>query len=59
MISPDGKYLFFTGAGRDARRIPEKPLTYENFKTYHTSLKNGLSDIYWLDARIIDTLKLN
>jgi Tol biopolymer transport system component len=57
MISPDGKYLFFTGAGRDGRRIPDKPLTYEDFKKYHNSSKNGLSDIYWVDAKIIDMIK--
>ena len=57
MISPDGKYLFFTSAGRGPRRIPEKPLTYENFKTYHNSAKNGLSDIYCVDAKIIEELK--
>jgi len=57
MISPDGKYLFFTSAGRDPRRIPDKPLTYEDFKKYHNSSKNGLSDIYWVDAKIIEELK--
>jgi Tol biopolymer transport system component len=57
MISPDGKYLFFTGAGREGRRIPDNPLTYEDFKNYHNSSKNGLSDIYWVDAEIIDMIK--
>ena len=59
MLSPDGKYLFFTGSGRDPRRIPDKPLTYEDFKKYHNSAKNGLSDIYWVDATIIEELKQN
>jgi len=57
MISLDGKYLFFTGAGRDPRRLPGKPLTYEDFKTYHNRSANGLSDIYWVDAKIIEGLK--
>jgi Tol biopolymer transport system component len=56
-ISPDGKYLFFTSTGRDGRRIPDKPLTYEDFKKVHTSPKNGLSDIYWVDAKIVEDLK--
>ncbi len=56
MISPDGKYLFFTGAGRDGRRIPDKPFTYEDFMNGHNRAKNGLSDIYWVDARIIEEL---
>ncbi len=57
MISPDGKYFFFTGAARDARRIPDKPLSYEDFMKYHYSAKNGMSDIYWVDAKIIEELK--
>jgi Tol biopolymer transport system component len=57
MVSPDGKYLFFTGAGRDGRRIPDKPFTYENFMNGHNRAKNGLSDIFWVDARIIEDLK--
>ena len=57
MISPDGKYLFFTGAGREGRRIPDKPFTYEDFKKYNNSSNNGLSDIYWVDARIIEQLR--
>lgn len=57
MISPDGKYLFFTSARRSTRRIPDKPLTYDNFKKIHSRSLNGLSDIYWVDARIIQGLK--
>jgi len=59
MITPDGKYLFFTSAGRDVRRIADKPLTYGDFRRYHNSPKNGFSDIYWVDARIIEELKLD
>ena len=59
MISPDGKYFFFTSGGRDVRRIPEKPLTYGDFKKFHNSPKNGFCDIYWVDARIIEELKQN
>jgi len=57
MISPDGKYLFFTGAGRGGRRIPDKPFTYEDFKNSHNKAENGLSDIFWVDAKIIEDLK--
>jgi len=57
MISPDGKYLFFTSAGREGRRVPDKPFIYEDFKNSHNRAKNGLSDIYWMDARIIEDLK--
>lgn len=57
MISPGGKYLFFTSARRDSRRIPDKPFSYEDFKRYHNSPKNGMSEIYWVDAKIIEVSK--
>ena len=53
MISPDGKYFFFTGARRYERKIPEKPLTYEDFKKHLIIAENGMSDIFWVDAKII------
>jgi len=57
MISPDGKYLFFTSAVREGRRILDQPFTYEDFKRCQKNAKNGLSDIYWVDAEVIETLK--
>ena len=57
MITPDGKYFFFTSAGRESRRIPDKSLPYEHFNKYHNSPANRFSDIYWVDARIIKILK--
>jgi Tol biopolymer transport system component len=57
MISPNGKYLFFTSAVREGRRILDQPFTYEDFKRCQKNAKNGLSDIYWVDAKVIETLK--
>ncbi len=57
MITPDGKYLFFTGARRKGIIIPEKPLTYKDFRKIHNTHKNGFSNIYWVDAKIIEKLK--
>ena len=57
MITPDGKYLFFTSAGREDRRIPDRPLTYIDFEIYHNSPKNRYSDIYWMDVSLIEKLK--
>ena len=51
MLSPDGKYLFFTSARHDSRSIPDRPLDYDDFITYHNSSENGFSDIYWVDAK--------
>jgi len=57
MISSDGKYFFFTSARMNLRGTPDKPLTYNEFMIYHNSSVNGFSDIYWVDAEIIEKLK--
>ncbi len=57
MISPDGKYFFFTSARLNPIRLPDKPLTYNEFMIYHNSSGNGYSDIYWADAQFIEDLK--
>jgi Tol biopolymer transport system component len=57
VISPEGKYFFFTGARRESRRVPDRPLTYKDFEIFHNSPKNRFSDIYWMDAGIIEMLK--
>ena len=57
MISPDGQYLFFTSARRSNRSIPDRLFDYEDFQRYHNNSNNGLSDIYWVDAKIIEALK--
>jgi len=58
MITPDGKYLFFTSARRDGSNFPDKPFSYNDFKKTHHCTKNGLSNIYWVDAKIIEDLRL-
>ena len=57
MLSPDGKYIFFTGARRDPMSHSDQPLTYEDFEKVHMGPKNGSSDIYWVDAKIIHQFK--
>ena len=56
-ISPDGKYLFFTSARRTEQKLPDKPLDYEDFMKYHNSYGNSMSDIYWVDAKILKEFK--
>jgi hypothetical protein len=56
-LSPDHKYLFFTSARRTTRPANETPITYEDFQKYHYSPQNSYSDIYWIDAGIIETLR--
>lgn len=57
-VSPDGKYLFFTSTRVERDRFPDKPLTFAEFKTAHNLPSNGVSDIYWVDAKIIEALRL-
>ena len=47
MISPDGKYFFFTSAR--GRRPPEKQMNYEELMGWLRGTRNGLGDIYQMD----------
>ena len=55
-ITPDGNYLFFTSARRTVPPESDSPLYYEDFRAYHNNPGNFFSDIYWVDAKIIDEL---
>ena len=57
MVSPDGKYFFLTSARRDLARIPDHPLTYEDFHRFHNGPANAFSDTYWVDASVIEDLR--
>jgi dipeptidyl aminopeptidase/acylaminoacyl peptidase len=56
-ISPDGKYLFFMSS----RVIPKaewpEKLTAAFLHDLHAKLGNGNSSIYWVDARVIESLR--
>ncbi len=56
-VSPDKKFVFFMST----RKLPEEKqpqsLNYEFFKNLSSIPENGNSDIYWIDAKIIETLK--
>jgi Tol biopolymer transport system component len=56
-ISPDGKYLFFMSS----RVLPEtawpEKLTAAFLHGLHAKLGNGNSSIYWVDARVIESLR--
>jgi len=57
-VTRDGKYLFFMST-----RLPvEKDLSneshsFDNLTVIHNSPENGNSDIYWIDAAIIEALR--
>lgn len=60
ILSPDGKYFFFTSNYRVEAKSGEK-LTFKKIKELYqetfTSPQLGRSDIYWVDARIIDEFR--
>ncbi len=56
MITPDGKYLFFTSSRLKTEK-QSKPQTYREFEHTMTTHQNGSTDIYWIDAKIIEKLR--
>jgi hypothetical protein len=56
-VSPDGRYFFFMSS----RPLPEDKipgqLTYRFLKETYLNPQNGKADIYWVDARFIDSLR--
>lgn len=57
-LSPDGKYLFFMSSRTlPKEKLPAK-LTYRFLKEIYNKPQNGNSDIYWIDAKIIEDLRL-
>ncbi|MBN1271966.1 MAG: PD40 domain-containing protein [Candidatus Aminicenantes bacterium] len=58
-ISPDGRFFFFASN----RKAPDeelfgRPLTLSRFKEIHAMPRNGKSDIYWMDAAVIQQLRI-
>jgi Tol biopolymer transport system component len=63
IVSPDGKYFFYTSnQSVDSNDKPEK-LTYKKIKDDFIQSYNypqrGKTDIYWVDSKIIDSYKKN
>jgi len=57
MISPDCNYLFFTASRRQLPRVTDGPAAYDDFMAVHNGPGYLFSDIYWVDAGIIDRLR--
>jgi len=56
ILSPCGKYLFYTSRRyKDRKNAPF--VTYNDLVISWTDPQNGLGDIYWIDARIIEELQ--
>jgi hypothetical protein len=60
-VTVDGKFLFFASNRRFREPFPETVITYEEkMKMLNKELNspgNGHSDIYWVDAKIIEELR--
>jgi len=57
ILSPEGKYFFFTSHRRLHESYSEKSRTFKEILKLKNSPGNGGGDIYWVDAKIIDTYK--
>jgi len=57
-VSRDGKYFFFMSTRLSVNNdLRNEGYSLENLSTVHTTPGNGNSDIYWIDAGIIETLR--
>jgi hypothetical protein len=56
ILSPCGKYLFYTSRRyKDETKTPF--MACDDILKAWTEPQNGLGDIYWIDARIIEELR--
>jgi hypothetical protein len=56
-VSPDGRYFFFASTRKSPNDTIATKLSYENILRISTLPENGNSDIYWMDASFIDSLR--
>jgi len=56
-VSPDGKYFFFMSSRTQPDEKKPAKLSYDFFRMLYNKPQNGNSDIYWMDASIIETLR--
>jgi Tol biopolymer transport system component len=57
LLSNDGRCLFFVSSKWLGPRYFDKPLTLEEVKAKAQSYSNGLGNVYWVDAKIIEDIK--
>jgi len=57
-VSPVGKYLFFLSDKVNPELLSKKELSYKEAEKYYSLPENGQCDIYWVDGKIIEELKL-
>ena len=59
MVSPDGKYLFFSGMKINYNKFIDEPVSYTDKMRILNNPGNGSEDIFWIDAKIIEKLRPN
>ncbi|MFC1493203.1 TolB family protein [candidate division KSB1 bacterium] len=57
VISTDGKYFFYSSGKLQFKNYSESILKYNDLVKIKNSPGNGLEDIYWIDAKIIEELR--
>ena len=57
LLSNDGRYLFFVSSKWLGPRYFDKPLTLEEVKEKAQDYSNGLGNVFWVDAKVIEVLK--
>lgn len=59
VVTADGLYFFFTSSRIRIQEGSPVPLTYRRIIELRDMPGNGLSDIYWVDASLIEKLRVN
>ena len=57
MVSPDGKYFFFSGGKINYKKYIDEPISYSDKMQILSNPGNMSEDIFWIDAKIIENLK--
>lgn len=57
IVTSDGKYVFFSSRRTREYNPASKDFSYKTIIDALNSPQNGNSDVYWVDAKIIDTLR--
>jgi Tol biopolymer transport system component len=57
VLSPDGRYLFFSSYRAAVMSSPNARRTLSELAALFSRPRNGLGDIYWVDASVIERLR--
>lgn len=56
MMSPDGKYFFWTSY-RSSPMYSKSPRDYKGYMAKLGDVDNGLGNVYWIDAKVLEEFK--